>query len=96
MPTFTQGSSPRTAVRQSISIDATGNVSLTLSILDATGITLETRTIRIPADSSAIVDTNGAQIAASVPLALSGAITAFVAQVDAAIASAATAGKFGR
>ena len=96
MPAFVQSSSNRTIVRDQIAVDSAGNLQAVLVVKDSAGIILETRNVRVPADGSAITDQYGGQIAATVPGALSTAITSFVAALDSAIASAAAGGRFNR
>jgi hypothetical protein len=94
--TFQQGTATRTYERRSIRIDGGGtSFSVDIAVLNAGGRLIDNFEVRVPA-SGAIVDSDGNQLAASVPAGIASARASFLSAIDSAIDSAAAAGKFAR
>jgi hypothetical protein len=80
--------------RQQLIINTSGETMLILQHRTQAGRELSARTIIIPADrSKPVVDSFGAQLAATVPAALGNAIDEFVTRIDSMIATANAGGK---
>ena len=93
--TFTQSSAVRTYTRSAIRLAPDGSGIVSLVVTNAAGRTIDHFDVLVPV-SGAIVDSDGNQLAASVPAGVSSARTSYLTAIDAAIDAAATAGKFVR
>jgi hypothetical protein len=93
--TFQQGTATRTYTRAQTFIASGGAMSLQIEITNAAGRHIDSFTVVVPT-SGPIVDSDGNQLAASVPAGLNNARASFLAALDSAIDSAAAAGKFAR
>ena len=83
-----------TATRTAVGIDSTGNMLVTMSYtVTASGRQIHVRTLLVPASGGAITDNFGNVVAASVPGALSTALTSFLSQLDSTISTGAGQGK---
>jgi len=91
MPTVDSGT--HNATRTTCFIDPAGNLNVTFTYSRVSdGRPFHTRTITIPL-TGAVVDQFGTVISASTPGALATALSAFLAQLDTTIATAASQGK---
>jgi hypothetical protein len=96
MGTFQQDAVTRTYQRRSIRINGgDGSFAVEITVMNANGRQIDRLEVRVPA-SGAILDEEGTQIAAVVPVGLASARASFLSAVDAAVDNAAAAGKFAR
>jgi hypothetical protein len=95
MGNFTQPSANRIYARDHVHVSPDGVLRVRLVITNDAGTPVDDLYVIVPV-SGPIMDHRGNQLAASVPAGLNSARNSFLAALDAAIDSAAAAGRFAR